>query len=438
MLFLRRMKKIVIVAIILFIGFVLRIHNYELYPQRGASSDEYTYSFLGVSLLTKGVPESWSNLNAYKNNYDLTIRKLYFPMVYPYFDHPPLNGLLVGGWSILNKQATFETVDLKTIRLVPIFLSLISIALVFLLALKLFDYLTAVWAILIYSTVTIFVMNQRVVFAENLLTPLFLGSLCIYAYSKKITFRKTILIGILSGLAFWTKELGIGVFFTMFYLFFEEHKKPMFIFALSALFLIFFIGYIGYGYYYDGNLFWKIVSIQSARPIGPDTLLLLTAHPIIVNKPYFDGWYFLGFLSIFFGLFDLKKYKMIAIPALIYLMLMLFSLNKTGEMGWYMIPMFPFMAVMTANLIKEGLRKESWFIFLLLLFIGLYEIKYLYEANFGLTYLQFRILLFMIFGPFILLRLFHKENAFRLLGNIWFYFLILGTIVLTYSYTHPA
>src|SRR5258708_39769402 len=100
--------KIGIVIFILFIGLILRLHNYALYPQRGASSDEYTYSFLGISLLTKGVPESWSNLTAYKNKYDLTVRKLYFPMIYPYYDHPPLNGLLVLGWSILNGKTKFE------------------------------------------------------------------------------------------------------------------------------------------------------------------------------------------------------------------------------------------------------------------------------------------------------------------------------------------
>lgn len=430
--------KITIVVIILILGLILRLHNYEIYPQRGASSDEYTYSFLGISLLTKGVPESWSNLNAYNNNYDLTIRQLYFPMVYPYFDHPPLNGVLVGGWSILNHQTTFEQVDLKTIRLVPIFLSLISSIFVFLIGFKLFDYRSAIWALLIYSTATIFVMNQRVVFAENLLTPLLLGTIYIYAHTKRLTMTKAIIIGIISGLAFWTKELGIAVFLTMFYLFFEDFRKPKFILAISGVFLSFFIGYIAYGNYYDGGLFWKIVSIQSSRPIGPETLQLLISSPVIVNKTYPDGWYFLGFLSIFFGLFDFKKYKLIIVPSLIYFLLMIFSLNKTGEMGWYMIPMFPFMALFSANLLSESLKKQSWFIFLLLLFVGLYEVKFIYENNFGLTGTQFRILLFLIFGPFMVSKLLHKERTFKILGNLWFYLLTLGTIFLTYNYIHPA
>lgn len=419
---------------------MLRLHNYSIYPQRGASSDEYTYSFLGISLLTRGVPESWSNLNAYPNLYHLTIRKLYFPMVFPYFDHPPLNGLLVGGWSILNNQSSFDKVQLTTIRLVPIFLSIISSLLVFLLGIKLFNYKTAVWALLIYSTATIFVMNQRVVFAENLLTPLMLGSIFLYVYRKKLTPKTTIIIGVLSGLAFWTKELGITVFFTMLYLFLEDRRNTKSILLLVSLFLAFFIGYIGYGYYYDSDLFWKIISIQAARPVGPETVLLLTSTPIIVNKVYYDGWYFFGFLSFFFALFDFNKYKILVVPAFVYFMLMVFSINKTGEMGWYIIPLFPFMALFSADLLLESLKKQkqSWFIFLLLIFVGLYEIKYLYGENFGLTSLQFRILLLMLFSPLIILRLLGKNNAFRILGNIWFYLLILGTIFLTFNYVHPA
>ena len=432
--------KFLTVIIIIIIGLIFRLHNYHSYPQRGASSDEYTYSFLGISLLTKGYPESWSNVAVYDNLYHLTIKGIYFPMVYPYFDHPPLNGILVGEWAILNNQTRYPDVDLKTIRLVPIFLSIISSLLLFLLGLKLFNFKTAVWALLIFSSVTTFVMNQRVVFAENLLTPLLLGSLCIYVYAKKLTVRKTIAIGILSGLSFWTKEVGISVFFTMFYLYLYDRQKSKLIFLLTTLFLLFFIGYLFYGYAYDWSQFLKVIQAQSDRKIGPDTLLQLTSIPVIVNKVYFDGWYYFGFLSIFFALFDFKRYKILIVSELTYLILIIFSISKGSQMGWYMIPLFPIMALLSADLLTESLQKtrKSWFIFLLLLFVGFYEIKYLYESNFGLTTFQFMIFLFLLFGPFIVLTFPHKETLFRKIGNIWFYVLILGTMYLTYTYIHPA
>jgi len=431
--------QILLVVFVLFIGLVLRLHNYSIYPQRGATSDEYSYSFLGVSLLTKHVPISWSAVSGYKNRTDLTIKNLYFPIVSPYFDHPPLNGLLVGGWALFFGQDTFTKIELSTIRLVPIALSMISSFLVFLLGLRLYNFKTALWALLIYSTTVIFVMNGRVVLAENLLTPILLGTIYLFLnFKKNMTFKKTMIIGILGGLAFWTKELGIVVFLSMLYLFVSEKIKIKFIIPLIAFFIAFVSLYVGYGVYYDWEVFKTVLSIQSDRVVGPETLLYLTSTPIIINKLYYDGWYFLGFISFFLSFLDYRKNRFLLIPAFIYFLLMLFSLTEKGEMGWYLIPLFPFMALFTANFLVEGLEKKNWSIFLLLIFVGLYEVQYLFRANFGLTSMQFRIILLMMFVPFILVFAFKRKQLFAKLGNAAFYAFIAGNILLAYNYFHPA
>lgn len=430
--------QIVLVGLILLLALGLRLHNYAVYPQRGASSDEYTYSFMGISLLTRGMPISWSNFSPYQNRYDLIIDNLYFPMVYPYFDHPPLNGILVGGWAILFGENTFEKISLKTIRLVPIFLSLISSVFVFLLGKKLYDEKAALWALLIYATATIFVMNGRVVFAENLLTPIILGSIYLFLLFKgQMTVGKTILLGLLCGAAFWTKELGVALFFALFYLFVTQKFKPRFTLILTLVFTLSLLGYAAYGAYYDAELFQKIIFAQADRIIGPQTLLMLTGTPIIVNKPYFDGWYFLGFLCLFMAFGQYRKHKFMLVPAAIYLMLMIYSLNRQGEMGWYMIVLFPFMAIAAAYYLVESLREQGWFIFIALMFVGLAQVRYLFEANFGLTNPQFRILIFLIFVPFALLGLFSRQKLFNRLGNFTFYLLIAFTAIQTYTYIHP-
>lgn len=432
--------KIAIVFFVLLLGLFLRLHNYSIYPQRGASSDEYTYSFLGVSLLTKHYPQSWSAFQAYKNRYDLTIDNLYFPMVYPYFDHPPLSGLLVGGWSILWGQDTFAKVDLKTIRLVPIFLSVISGLFLFLLGFKVYDYKTALWALLIFMTATVFAMNQRVVFAENLLTPIFLGALYMfYVRRKNITPKIAVVLGVLCGLAFWTKELGIAIFFSIVYLFISENVRKKQLLLLSAIFTVFFLGYIAYGTFYDKEVFWQIIGMQaSTRDLGPQVLQLITSQPIIVNKSYADGWYLLGFLSFFACFFTFKEYKMLLAGAVPYFMLLVFSIAREGEMGWYMLPLFPFLALATARLLVESFKKKGWFIFVVLLFVSLSHIHNIYEANFGLTPSQFRVFLILIFAPFVPLLLIKNDRWCMRLGHLWFYLLILGNIYLTYTYIHPA
>lgn len=432
------LKKGVIVVILL-LGLILRLHNYETYPQRGASSDEYSYSFLGVSLLTKGIPISWSAFPAYKNLEHLTINKIYFPIVYPYFDHPPLNGLLVGSFALLNNQDTFEKIELKTIRLVPIFLSFITMILVFLLTNKLYGYKTGAWALFIYATTTIVIMNSRVVFAENLLTPLFLEAVYLFVlFKNKLDYKKSILFGLLAGASFWTKELGIVVFFTLVFLFLHERIKLKYILVFFLVSILIMLGYVAYGIYYDKDVFFQILALQSEREIGPKTLSYLMSTPIIVNKIYYDGWYFLGLLSLFLTLFDFKKHKMIVIPTMSYFLLMIFSLTQEGEMGWYMIPLFPFMAIASAALFVEGITKQSWFVMLMMLFIGLYNIRYLFEANFGLAPIQFRTMMIILFLPFLISAVFRKERLFSFLSQFWFYFFILTNSIMSYTYIHPA
>lgn len=428
-----------LVVIILIIGLILRLHNYDIYPQRGATSDEYSYSFLGVSLLTKHVPISWSAFPQYPKKTDLIIRKIYFPIVSPYFDHPPLNGLVVGAWALLFGENTFSKIELKTIRLIPIFLSMLSSIFVFLLAFRLYNYKTAIWALIIYSTTVIFVMNGRVVLAENLLTPLFLGAVFLFCRNrKKMTIKKTIAIGILCGLAFLSKELGIAAFLSMLYLFLTERIKPKLVVTLvfSSLFFVFL--YALYGMYYNWDLFFKVVFEQSSRNIGPQTLLYITSTPIIVNKIYYDGWYFFGFLTFFFSFLEYKKNKMLLIPMLTYFLLIIFSLTQKGEMGWYLIPLFPFMAIFSALFVKEGIENKDWRILLFLLFVGLYEIQYLFAENFGLTPFQFRFMLILMFGPLLLSYILKKDKLAARLSSAWFYLLILGNIILAYNYIHPA
>lgn len=346
---------------------------------------------------------------------------------------------MTGGLSLLVGQDSFEKVNLKTIRLVPIFLSMLSSILLFLISFRLYNYKTAVWALLIYVTTTIFVINGRIALSENLLTPLFLLSLYLFSlFEKKISYTKAIIFGILSGLAFWTKELGIVVFLSLFYLFKKKNLKLNLLVLFVGVSLLIIGSYFLYGAYYDWELFLKIWSMQSDREIGPQTLHMLLTNPIIVNKQYMDGWYFFGFLSIFYSLIDFKKNKLVIIPALLYFLLLLFSLTRHGEMGWYVIPLFPFMAVASAWMLVESIENKNWYIFTFLLFVGMTQVKFLYEDIFGLTPGQFRIILVLLFGPLLMASLFNKEKLFRVLSNAWFYIFIIGNIILTYNYIHPA
>ena len=431
--------KIVAVVFILLISLVLRFHNYAIYPQRGATSDEYTYAFLGVSLLKDQIPISWSSFSAYKNREDLTINNLYFPIVWPYFDHPPLHGLLIGGWAILFGEDSFTKITLGTIRIVPIILATVSSILLFLLAESLYSYKVAIWSLLIYSTTTIFVMNNRVAVAENLISVFFLSAAyLIHKFPKRINYKKAILVGSICGLSLLTKILGIGAFFIALYLLISEKVKKKLIVVFCFAFLLFVGLLLGYAFYYDWDLFWQIQFLQGVRAIGPQTFLLLTQDPVIVNKVFYDGWYFIGFFSLFFSFFDYKKNKFIVIPFIIYFLLLLVSMTREGHSGWYMIPIFPFMSIAIGQLLRQIIDKASFLFIVFLLFVGMSEIHLLYEVPFGLNQFRFRLLMVLLFVPFLAVYLTGKKKLIRNFCNIFFYLFIIGNFVITFYYVHPS
>lgn len=432
--------KFVLVIAVLLVGLFLRLHNYSTYPQRGATSDEYYYAFLGTSLLTKNEPISWSAIPVYKEKTHLTIENLYFPIVSPNFDHPPLFGLLIGVWASFFNETDFTQIRLSTIRLVPIFLSTIASFFIFLIGRHLYGFKTGFWALLIYSTATIFVVNTRVVVAESLVTTLFLTALYLFLkFSKNFSYKTGILLSIICGLSFLSKVLGVFSFLTIFFLMLIKNVERKVILAFGLAFLLFVIGFFLYGFYFGGSeLFFQIQSYQAAREIGPQTLWVILTEPIIVNKVFMNGWYFLGIIAIFYVLLNYKKHEYIIVPSLVYFLLLLASLNQTDRHGWYMLPLYPFMAISIAELLKTTLEKKNWFIIIFLILIGVSHIELLYEVPFGLTPFVYRALLLLLIVPVGLTLFFKKERAYRLLGNMWFYIFILGNIATTLYYKHPA
>lgn len=423
-----------VVVLILTLGLFLKLHRYAEYPQRGATSDEYTYSFLGLSLLNDGIPASWSYFSPYTNRYDLTLNGTYFPIVTPYFDHPPLFGLLVGGWAKLFGEHTFDSVNLWIIRLVPIILSTISALILYALSFRLYDKKIALLAVTIYSIVPIFVVHHRVVLAENFLTLLLLLSLYLYErFKKRLTVQRITVLGVLAGASLWTKEIGVSVFLALLLLFLLDKKRNG-ILLLSGVFVSFLLAYVVYGYAYDGELFWKILSLQSMRDVGPQTLWYLLSTPVLVNKIYYDGWYAFGLLSILLLLKD-KRHMRVTTPFLIYFLILVITLTQGGQSGWYLIPLFPFLSVASAITIQESKEKRNLLFIVFVFIIGMFLIQELFVPLFGLAPKQFRFLSVFLLTPMLF---FTKKNIFGVTANLWITMLLLGSALATFLYRHPA
>lgn len=431
-------QKLLVVAVFL-LGTFLRLHNYDVYPQRGATSDEYTYSFLGQSLLTKGVPISWSYFGAYKNRENLTINKLYFPIVWPYFDHPPLNGIIVATWAIARGETSFEEIQLSTIRLVPIALTVLSSVFLFFLLYRSYGYGVALFALAIYSTSTIMIVSSRVVMAENLLTPLLLGALLYYdRVRKRLNMRGAVVLGILSGLAVWTKELGIVIAITLVAFLLYDRQKTSRVLTVVGILAGSIVGYIAYGFAYDREVFLAIVATQASRMVGPETLWMLMSRPVLINKVFYDGWYLFGIVAVFASFSDWKKHFRILVPFLTYFVLLVGSLTREGEMGWYMIVAYPFLSAAASIMLASSWKKPNGMVLVAALVVGLSLFHYLIELPFGITIARFRLFLAVLFVPYGAAYIFHRIRLVVGIQRVMMGMLLLTTTFHTYFYIHPA
>src|SRR3989344_1854210 len=142
---LKHFKKfeLILFIFIVFLAFLLRNHNLYTWPREGATFDEYAWTWLGINLIQKQTPMSWSSQPQFTNREHLIYRGAAFFLVSPYLEHPPVFGLAVGSFALLNGAKDMYDVDIETIRPLALLLGIVSTVIVFLLTKELYDRKTA-------------------------------------------------------------------------------------------------------------------------------------------------------------------------------------------------------------------------------------------------------------------------------------------------------
>ncbi|MBI2593761.1 glycosyltransferase family 39 protein [Candidatus Daviesbacteria bacterium] len=385
-----RFFPIVFLITIVLVSFYLRSINLSKIPYPGESMDEYSFAWVGLSLIRTGIPIGISGITGYKNtdfryiNVDQVFRGSAkgnpFAINSPWFDHPPLLGLVAGGFAYLMGGRVFEDTQVNFIRKPMFFFGVISVCLLFYYTKKVFGIKEAIIASAIYATSPLAIISSRMVQAENLLIPLFLASLtATYLYLQKQQGALLYAAGILAGISLLVKLSGLAIVlsctFLILYFYPGGIKKAVpsvLIFAVVSLaFLIFFISY---GAAFDFGQFLSIFTSNSNRiySIGPLAFFdLMTATKITASRYLTDGFVLAGWFSSFL-LFVLpsekKKHEMyILIPLVCYLVI--FLLFGSEPYGWYRFPFIPFLFAAIARILMLSLRNPDLFLpaFLILL-----------------------------------------------------------------------
>ncbi len=314
-----------LLLLITVLGLILRLNKYDQIPPFGETRDEFQYPWAGMSLIQNGVPTSWSYFDAYQNRQSIWLWDQEFRLVTPWFDKPVLYPLLTGSWILANGIKQFDQVNLATLRLLPIFLSCLTIFLTGLLAKKIFNPTIGLLSALLYATTPTIVLANRLSLSENLLTPIVLFILIIYFISQRVArvggppqkgspfedflWGKTrgrtrwLMIGLGCGLAFLTKQIGISLYLTVALLLFYKRQWQQ-LFIMSIIFGFFVLLHLALVFTWDFKLYLAVMQdFRIAHTLSglPELVMSIFRYPGISEKtrPFLDGTILAGFLLLF-------------------------------------------------------------------------------------------------------------------------------------------
>lgn len=370
--------KLLLFLCIVGFSFFVRKQNYAQIPIPGQSTDEYSYSWMGLSLIEIGTPVGISGLPGYKNEskeyinvdrFTQTLSSDPITINYPWMDHPPLLGLITGGYAYLSGARVFEDTTALLIRKPIIVIGTISVALVMIFSWINFGFFTAVLSGLIYGTTPLIVLSSRMIQAENGIIPCFLATIIfISLYLKKKQTWWLISAAIFSGLATLFKLTGVVCYLFVFLALLLNYKKinkdflKDFIFFLAISLPISFL-FVVYGSVYGLENFKNILFSNANRfyGIGPSAIFdliqkqRLTQHKFLPEVWIISGWFI--FLIYLFNQPRKIGTKLLIIANLAYLIVYLFFGSQ--PYGWYSFPFWPILIIILSRFLAIGFEKSK-------------------------------------------------------------------------------
>jgi 4-amino-4-deoxy-L-arabinose transferase-like glycosyltransferase len=426
-------KYLLLFLVIFILGIYLRCLNYAKIPRHGATFDEFAWTWLGINLIQKGVPISWSSQPQYNNREHLIYQGAAFWIVKPYLEHPPLFGIVAGSFALLNGATDMYHVTLEKIRPLAIILGAFSILLVFMLTAELYGEKTALISSAIYATAPVVVIGSRIVQNENFLIPCWLLSIYLiakYLKTGKKKFRN--IAAIIAGLLSLAKVpwLVVGLSLSMILSYKKKWKDA---FLVSGITIVIFSLFILYGIYFDKELFLNLWKLQLARyDISFGGFLSIFTSPLLIDRYYLGGWTLFGWLSIFLLCRDLKKNYMIIIPFVAYLVTYIFAIPNEPAHGWYRYPFFPFLLISSAIVLWDEMKKVSFISLFFIFFVGLALLSNTWQIDFGFSFVAYRV--FILAGVLSIILSLWNIMKCKSPTILWIVFFILLNIWSVFSY----
>lgn len=419
--------KVLLFLFCLSFTFILRAHNYEKTPV-SEHLDEMLYAWSGIYLIETGTPVSWSTLD-YPKSAEVFKGRISFmggrpetsvTLYKPWLDQPPLFALIVGSFAHLYNADRTQFIPSSYIRIPTVIFGALTSIFVFLVAMRLGGFYLGILAMLVYGTVPIFVIGSRTALPENLIALLFMVEiylLLLFEKAKKSVFLAP--IPVLVGVAGLSKPTGFFlILFAIFAVFLilgkvSQHKRAFIVSILMLLAVLpFLVIFFWYGLHFDPQIFWRISSIQSNRPVGFASLAWFFISPAYRTQILIDGWYVFCLLMAVFVLLAQKqdKLKFLSYGFIFWVFVVMFTGGQGDLLPWYRFPVFPIMAILGAwgivHLLKTANLLNTFLITGLLL-SGKALVTNAFRPN--LEPSIFRAYLLILLAPSALNEIFQKE-----------------------------
>lgn len=386
-------RKIGIGIVITLIGFLLRFYHYDSLPPYNWTQDEFAFAWSGMSLIQEGVPTSWSFLST-TDDFIVTVWEktaVRYRFVTPWFDHPPLFGLIVGMTAILGGAREFFDCTLSVIRIPSLVFGTLSIVLLYLVALRLTSVTTASIASIIFATNPNTVFLSRLTVSENFLTCISLAVVLLFLHYRESDRPKYLYLAILlASMAILAKVTGIYIIASLVAWLLFQHKWKESLFAGVGAIAAFAVYYL-YGWIYDFQ--WFLTTLQEHKNRFTDFAMLKN---LVLPTVFFeDGWLIFSWLTLLLvARSPLKPFflQIILFPILIYTVLLIFSGAQSHYYAWYTIPYYPFLFLVLA-IFFDSFRKDpdfiaagTIFVFLVVWSIDLNLKDWIFSSPYGKQY----------------------------------------------------
>lgn len=366
-----------IVICIVALGLWLRIQNYDSIPPF-ENKDEFMYPWAGMTLIKDGIPTSWSWVREYKNKFPYEVWGMHFMIVSPWIHKPLMYPLITGSFMLATGAKKFKDVRLSKLRLIPISINLITIALLALAGTLLFDQMTGLLSALFYATIPSIVLGNRMSLVENALIPL--SVLClILASSPKISKSlRPYIYGFIFILALQLKQIALYLPLSciLFYLLRRKYKEVLILtsFCFVSVALYFLIGchfvsleeFIelnrGLAKHHTGggpNLINVLFQQKWTNlKVAPEQdMFMLMGYMLLLSSPF---WLLQLVGKFTYGSLDL----VILIPFSYLILLQIVESGSSAYYGWHFFPLFPFVSILLAVAWMKIYRSSDFFSFL--------------------------------------------------------------------------